>query len=441
MSGRILGMELRRSSAWVTGLLVAALGIAGLLSLAASREGGIWDAQWTALATFQRIMLILLWPLTLGAGAWQARRDRRSNAEELLGTTARPAWRRVLPTAVAMALCLVVSYVLIFAVGAIKVAGDTDYFPANWLPVALVGALSLVAAGWLGMGIGRMVPSVYTPPVLVVLGFLLLLAPVQLSKGSAPGAGALLSPGFASKVDEFSMVAPAVDLGQFFWFAGLALGGLVLVLFARRLVSVAALVPAVLALVIAVPIFDAAPAGGVEADPGAVAEVCTHDSGPTVCVTAAHSRSLAALVGPAREALSLLSTLPNRPGSVHEVASSRSGPQPAGQVWFSSDNYAPGQGWDTTDNAELVVKLLAGAGTRPCDPVNYQVRAIAAAWLDGTYPAPGLSVQDSAETAKRDAMWQALTALPRAQQVQRIAAVRQAGLTCGDVGAALSGGQ
>lgn len=440
MSGRVLRIELRRSSAWVAGLLVAALGIAGLLSLAATREGYVWDPQWTTLATFERVMLIVLWPLVLGAGAWQSRRDRCSRAEELLGTTARPAWRRVLPTAWAMALCLLVGYLLIFLVGAIKVAGDTDYFAWNWLPVTLVGALSLIAAGWLGMGIGRAIPSVYTPPVVVVLGFLGLLLPVQLSKGSAPGSAALFSPGFTDKTGEFDMVAPSVNLGQFCWFAGLALGALLLVLFARQLASVAALVPVVLALVIALPIFNAAPAGGVQADPGASAEVCTHDDGPAVCVTQAHARSLSALVGPAREALRLLGKLPDPPSSVHEVTPRRPGPQPADQVWFDSDNSAPGVGWDTTDDRVLLAKILAGAGTMPCDQENYEVRDITAAWLIGQYPAPGREAEPGPAADQRNAMWQALESLPRAEQVRRVAAVRQAGLSCGDVGAALSGG-
>ena len=446
MSGRVLRIELRRSSAWPTGLMIALLGIAGLLSLVPTNQAGLWDAQWTLLASFQRIMLVVLWPLTLGAGAWQARRDRRSKAEELLGTTALPPWRRVLPTAFVMALCLVVGYVLIFAVGAVNVAGSTGYFSLNWLPVALVGALSLVAAGWLGLGVGRLVPSVYTPPVLVVLGFLVLLVPIQLSKGDAPGPESLLGPGFTDTVREFQMIAPSVDLGQFAWFLGLALGGLLLALFGRRIASVAAVVPVVLALIVALPIFSAAPAGGVQADPAASAEVCTHDGGPVVCVTASHGQDLTTLVGPARQALAALGKLPNPPSSVHEVPDDRPGPQPADQVWFDAANHTAGQGWDAKSGAELEAKILAGAGTKPCDQentadrVSYEVRPIVAAWLIGQYPAPGMAIEDPAETARRTAMWQALTALPKAAQAQRVAAVRQAGLTCGDVGAALSGG-
>ncbi|HEY4454188.1 MAG TPA: hypothetical protein VGN81_07750 [Pseudonocardiaceae bacterium] len=446
MSGRVLRIELRRSSAWSTGLVIALLGIAGLLSLLPANQEGLWDAQWTLLATFQRIMLVVLWPLTLGAGAWQARRDRRSNAEELLGTTARPAWRRMLPTALAMALCLFVGYVLTFAVGAVKVVGTTDYFSSNWLPVALVGALSLVAAGWLGMGIGRLVPSVYTPPVLVVLGFLVLLVPIQLSKGDTPGPGSLLGPGFVNTVREFQMIAPSVDLGQFAWFLGLALAGLLLALFGRHIASVVAAVPVALALIVALPIFSAAPAGGVQADPAATAEVCTHDGGPMICVTASHQQDLATLVGPARQALTALAKLPNPPTSVHEVPDDRPSPQPADQVWFDAANHTAGQGWDAKSSAELEAKVLAGAGTKPCDQentvdrVSYEVRPIAAAWLIGQYPAPGMAVDGPDENARRAALWHALTALPQAEQVQRVAAVRQAGLTCGDVGAALSGG-
>lgn len=441
MSGRVLRIELRRSSAWPTGLVIALLGVAGLLSLVPTNQQGLWDAQWTLLASFQRIMLVVLWPLTLGAGAWQARRDRRGKAEELLGTTALPVWRRVLPTAVAMALCLVVGYVLIFAVGAVKVVGTTDYVTANWVPVALVGALSLVAAGWLGLGIGRLVPSVYTPPVLVVLGFLVLLVPIQLSKEDDPGPGSLLGPGFVNNVREFQMIAPSVDLGQFAWFLGLALAGLLLALFGRRIASVVAVVPVVLALVVALPIFGAAPAGGVQADPAASAEVCAHDGGPTVCVTASHAQDLAALVGPARQALAALATLPNPPTSVHEVPDDRPGPQPADQVWFDAANHTAGQGWDARNGAELEARILAGAGTKPCeaentaDRVSYEVRPIVAAWLIGQYPAPGMAADDQGA-----ALWRTLTALPKAEQAQRVAAVRQAGLACGDVGAALSGG-
>ncbi|MPY56421.1 hypothetical protein [Streptomyces spongiae] len=441
MSARILAVELRRSSAPVVGALIAALGVAGLWSVVMSNQGELWDVQWTMLAGFQRIMLVLLWPLALGSGAWQARRDRRSGMEELLGTTPLPTWRRTLPTAVALALCLILGYVVTLAAGAVRVAGRTDYLSTDWLPVTAVGALTLVAAGWLGMGIGRLVPSVYTPPVLVVAGFLVLLLPVQLSKSSEPGAISLLAPNLTTDFDEFTTIVGSVSLAQSLWFTGLAGSGLLLLMVARRRTALVAPVPALLGLVVAVPLLSAAPASGLQRDPGASAEVCTHDGGPTVCVTKAHEQGLADLVGPARRALKSLAKLPDAPTSVHEVTGDRPGPQPANQVWLHSDNYVPGRGWAAESEDALVVDILAGAGTRPCEPIAYGARAVAGAWLYGRYPAPGQTILPGEEARARDAAWRELKALPAQEQVRRIDAVREAELTCrGDLDAVLAKG-
>jgi hypothetical protein len=441
MNTRILGIELRRSSAAVIGALIAALGMAGLWVLVLSDQGELWDAQWTMLAAFQRIMLVVLWPLALGSGAWNARRDRRCGMEELLGTTSLPAWRRMLPTAIALALCLVLGYVLTLAAGAVRVAVSTTYLPADWLPIAAVGALALVAAGWLGMGLGRLVPSAYTPPVLVVGGFIVLLLPVQLAKSSTPGAATLLAPNLSENFEEFTTIAGSVSLAQSLWFTGLAGSGLLLALATRHRTAVVAAVPALLGLGLAMPLLGAAPASGLQSDRGAMAEVCTHDGGPKVCVTKAHEQGLTSLTGPARRALTLLAKLPDAPTSVHEVTDERSGPQPAGQAWLHSDTYVTGRGWAADSEDELVVRILAGAGTRPCEPVAYGPRAVAGAWLYGRYPAPGQDLLPGEDSDARDAAWRRLRALPDEEQVRRIAAVRAAELSCrGDVDAALTGG-
>lgn len=441
MTARILGIELRRSAAPVSGALIAALGVAGLWSLVLSRQGELWDAQWTMLAAFQRIMLVLLWPLALGSGAWQARRDRRCDMEELLGTTSLPVGRRTLPGAVALALCLILGYLVTLAAGAARVAGRTDYLSGDWLPITAVGALTLVAAGWLGMGIGRLVPSVYTPPVLVVAGFLVLLLPVQLSKSSEPGAVSLLAPNLITNIDEFTTIVGSVSLAQSLWFTGLAGSGLSLLMAAKLRTAVVAPMPALFGLVLAMPLLGGAPAFGLQRDEGATAEVCTHDGGPTVCVTKAHEQGLPELVGPARRALSLLEKLPEAPTSVHEVTGDRPGRQPAREVWLHSDSYILGRGWAADSEDALVVSVLAGAGTRPCEPVAHGARAVAGAWLYGRYPAPGQTVLPGEEADARDTAWRELRALPAQEQVRRIAAVREAGLTCrGDLTAALARG-
>ncbi|NGO09332.1 hypothetical protein G5C60_17435 [Streptomyces sp. HC44] len=441
MTTRILGIELRRSSAAVIGALIAALGVAGLWLLVLSGQGELWDRQWTLLAAFQRIMLVVLWPLALGGGAWQARRDRRCGVEELLGTTSLPTWRRMLPTAVALAVCLVLGYVVTLAAGAVRVVGSTGYLPAGWLPIASVGALALVAAGWLGMGLGRLIPSAYTPPVLVVAGFMVLLLPIQLAKSSEPGAATLLAPNLTSDFDEFTTIAGSVSLAQSLWFTGLAGSGLLLVLVARRRAAIVAGVPALFGLLLAMPLLNAAPASGLQPDQGASAEVCTDDGGPKVCVTKAHEQGLKSLTGPARRALKLLAKLPDAPTSVHEVTGDRPGPQPADQAWLHSDYYESDRGWDAYSEDELVVNILAGAGTRPCEPVAFGPRAVAGAWLYGRYPAPGQDLLPGEESAERDAAWRTLRALPAEEQLRRITAVRTVELSCrGDAEAALTGG-
>jgi hypothetical protein len=450
MSGRVLRTELRRSTAPVAGALIATAGVAGLYVLLLNGQSSLWDPQWTMLAGFQRIMLILLWPLALGAGAWQARRDRRVRMEELLLTVARSPWRRSLPAVAAMGLFVLLGYVVIFAAGAVRVASGTGYAHAGWVPIFAVGALSLVSAGWIGMGVGRLVPSVYTPPLLVVAGFLVLLAPVQLAKAAEPGVLALLLPGLSTDLDEFTTVAGPVHLAQAVWFAGLAVGGLVLVGVARRRAAFAAApaalalaaAPAALALAVALPLLGSAPASGLQPDPLASAEVCTADGGPLVCVTRAHQDGLAALVGPARQALTLLAKLPDAPTSVHEVTPYRPGPQPADQVWLESYHYIVGSGWFDKGPDELLGTILQGAGTRQCDiGVELRVRAVVAGWLYGRFPVPRSIGPRGEELAVRTAMWETLRALPPEEQVRRVAAVRRVELTCqGDVAAALTGG-
>lgn len=440
MPGRILRTELRRSAAPVAGALTAALGAAGLYTLLLSGQSALWDAQWTMLAGFQRVMLILLWPLAMGAGAWQARRDRRSRMEELLGSASRPAWQRPLPAAVALAIFLIAGYALIFAAGAVRVAANASYLTLSWLPTFAVGALSLVAAGWIGIGVARLLPSPYTPPIVVVAGFLLLLTPIQLSKAAAEGPSALLLlvPNLTDTVDEFSTVSSAFSAAQAVWFTGLALGGLLLLL-ARRRAAPSALLPAALAAVLALSLGGSTPPSGIVPNPVARAEVCTDDGGPRVCVTKAHQDGLAELKGPARRALRLLEVLPNAPTSVHEVPSGTPGPQPADELWLDSGNYETGHGWLNSAHGELLTRLLAGAGTRPCDNPYYRTRAIAAAWLIGQYPPPGYPDVQKQEAAKRRTLWKALQALPHSEQTRRIAEIRRIGRTCGDVRTVLPG--
>ncbi|MFD2420890.1 hypothetical protein [Amycolatopsis pigmentata] len=445
LNPRILRIELRRSSALVVGGLLFLAGVAGLYPLVATHQGDGLDGRWfPVLVTFERIMLVVIWPLALGGGAWHSRRDRRSRMDELLATTPRPVRLRVPPGAAAMAISLVLAYLLILAAVAVGVTGHTDYGAMNWLPIVGVGALSLVAGAWLGMGIGRLMPSVYTPPLLVVAGFLVLLAPIELSRTESPGALGLFMPNLRLQFNEYSTIAGSMSLAQTVWFSALAASGLLLFMLTRR-GALVAVVPALAGLVVALPIASGAPADGVVADPVAAAEICTTDGEPVVCMTRAHARGLSRMVGPARRALKLLAVLPDAPTSVHEVTDFRPGPQPAGEAWLNTNSLTVTR---KADDDELVVSILAGAGTRECayrdvSDANYRlVRSIAAAWLYGVYPAPGERRSfGPAAWPEADADWKQLKALPEPEQVKRIAAVRRAGFTCpNNLTAALTGG-
>ncbi|MEV4278603.1 hypothetical protein [Actinoplanes xinjiangensis] len=438
----IFKIELSRSGALLAGTATVVIGVAGLYVPALTGQTGLWDQQWNLLAVFQRIMLVVLWPLALAAGAWQAGRERRSRVEELLSTTPAPGWRRLRPSALATAFSLAVGYLLVLAAGAPKVATAAGYPGHGWYAVTAVGVLALAAAGLLGLGIGRLLPYAYTPAVLGVGSLAGLLAAIEATKledATKPGA-ALLLPYFTSTISEFQAVDGAVSTGQAWWLGGLAAGGLVLFLATNRLVRLLAVVPPALGLVLAAPMLTAA---AFPVDPAAVAEVCTDDGGPRVCVTAAHSRRLPALVAPARQALRLLAGLPNAPTSVHEAVPDLGRRQPTVEAWLDSDNLIA-----TDDAAELTARILAGAGTPLCaregdhrdgagDHLDVlRARAVTAAWLAGGHPVPGPTVAP-AEQAHRDTMWKALLALPADEQQRRVAAVRAAGLTCGDQAAAL----
>ncbi|MEU4221834.1 hypothetical protein AB0F10_41635, partial [Actinoplanes sp. NPDC026623] len=156
---RILGIELRRSAAAGTALILLLAG-AAILYAAPAR----WSAGWMPLAMTQRAYLVLLWPLALAAGAWQARREHRSNVTELFATTPRPRAQRVVPTLGALCIAVVGAYLAMVAAGAPWIAGTARYLPPAALAVVAVGALALVAAAWLGLAVGRLLASAVSAP-------------------------------------------------------------------------------------------------------------------------------------------------------------------------------------------------------------------------------------------------------------------------------------
>lgn len=230
---RVFRIELRRTSALVLGALVV-LVVVGMLSWGPSmKNSAAWTRQWTTMAEWVRFMLMVAWPLALGGGALQGLRDRRSGVEELFGSTPRPRAQRVGVTVGAVAAALVGAYAVVLVVGGVRVASSTDYFHLGWLPATLVGVVALAGAGALGMGLGRLVPSPLTPPLLAAGGLALMtlgLGPT----GGDPSRWVLLLPSLPMPVSVYASVRASVSVAQLVWFVGVALTGFLLVASRRR---------------------------------------------------------------------------------------------------------------------------------------------------------------------------------------------------------------
>jgi hypothetical protein len=346
---------------------------------------------------------------------------------ELFATTPRAPWRRVLPTVGALALALIAGYVALLVVGGVQVAGTASYFHLKWLPVAGVMVLALVGIALLGMGIGRLMPSMVTPPVLVIAA---LAAEFSLIQTGWP---LLLTPAFeAPDITVFTTVATPVTLTQALWFAGIGTTGFCLFAAARAGTRVIALLPVALTAAVALPVLSGVDSP-VVADQGARALVCD-DDGPRVCVTRAHADYLPAVLGPAREALALMGKLPAPPTSVVEMTDEDVQPSSADVVpmFFLSRPADP-----TTTR----LRILGGVGPETCpSEVTWEgqvrtltARIITASWFTGKLaPVPGS--QETWQSAHKEIQqaWQALQALPTAEQPARVAALRDATLHCRD---------
>jgi len=444
VNARILRIELRRTIApWAALVcLVVALGFLYSFSGPWSKDLLAWNEQWTHAAYWTRFLLVFLWPIAIGAGVIQGMRDSRSGMVELLTTMPRPGLHRAAKLAVAMGALLALSYLVVFAVGAVQVVVNGGFFSFAWLSIVVVGVLSMIAGAWIGLGVGRLLPHPLTAPALAVPMFAAVVvfqsvpAPENVFQGVVPLRVALLSPAFDVFDDPFLTTAGRVDLGQSIWLAGVALTGLLLLAAGSKRAKVLAVVPLVAALAVALPVLPATSAESKGVDPVAIEQVC---DGP-VCLTRMHEAELARIAAPAKEALRLLGTLPGAPVKVVELdrrlRSDEAPPRAADAV------LADFMDWSlrlSTQDDDVKRALLAGAGTPSCfgelgGPSSVDedtARAIAASWFLGELkPLKSLTWVDAGAGARTDRVWATFRALPEGEQRTRIIALRQAGLTC-----------
>jgi hypothetical protein len=459
---RVLRIELRRSLApWAgAAVLTSALAFLYLVNAAWWRGTTAWTAQWTPMALWTRGLLFYLWPLAVGFGALQGLRDHRSRMSELLRSTPRPARHRAAALAGTTAVTLASAFALLVLVGAAQVLAGTAYTHLGWLPVSLVGALSLVAGAVLGMGAGRALPSVLTPPALA-MGAFAFTALLHMSPGrtqtvtqegypsTEPNRLSLLSPAVQEVRHVLLTLSAPVHAGQTIWLLGMAATGFALLAAATARARLLALTPVLAGAVTALLVLPSDPRRMYVVDTAAAQPVC---DGP-VCVTRVHQPRLADLAGPAREALRLLrDALGDRaPVSVREDTAVL--PDGAVPRWsrttvlidFDDDLIGAAKG------EELTWALIARGMVPGCAPVGWSsfggedvARSVAAGWVLGDLkPLPDTGpagLRQKIDTEARE-VWKDLGALPRAEQLSRINAMRAAALSCeADALDALTGG-
>ncbi|MEV8512175.1 hypothetical protein [Dactylosporangium sp. NPDC051484] len=436
---RILRIELRRSAALWAGLILL---LAGVVMCYVGPQR--WSSGWMALAMIEREYLMLMAPLALAAGAWQSRRESRAGLSELLESTPRPRLQRVLPVLGALGLAVIGGYLAVLAVTAPWIAGTARYLPAAAFAVVTVGALTVAAAAWLGVAVGRLWPSIAAGPVLACAGIGWLMGFPAAIRGQQ-WLGMLFSPMYGmSRFSDYETVSGRLTAAQTVWLVALVVAVYILHGVEGRRARLAASLPLVLGVAVAITVVPHDRSVAHAIDPVARELVCTTDA-PKVCVARVHSALLPEVTPQARQALALLARLPQPPAEAYEDTTTtwgsgvpELGPDPAGVALMTITVDDRGHLAFPNDLVPRIVgRVLANVGRCPGGLDSSVLRA-ATYWLVGTEPPDEPRVDDDRRNDHVRQLWQGLLKLPEARALARVAAVREGALRCADLEGMLS---
>lgn len=427
MGMRELRTELIRSTAPAGALAV--LFIYGLLL--ANRD--TWATGWPDLSTSLRSFLVLLIPMALAVGAWEGGRERRAKTEELLATVSRPSWQRALSPVAAVVVAAVAALALALVVTAVKV-GDGPGQQQIWPVVTVaVGLLALAAAITVGAGIGRVVRSNLTAPLLLCLCSLSL---VLLYGRAASMWATMYNPAMKPPQDlgglsaEFQQVRSVISAGQSIWLAGLLLSGILLAAAMTTRARLTAAIPTAVGALLAVPFF-VTPAynGGAYGstvpygpDPKALTLYCAPGA-PPVCGAEAHEQGVRQAAAPAREVLAALQRLPGAPTRAVEKSQYLDKPVPDDVLLLSTQAINAG----LTERVRTIA--ASGLGIVPdctkADVATFE-EADEAAALAGAWLLKSSNTDEFGDYESLNQKLQTFEKLAPDEQVRRMVALRQA---------------
>ncbi|GAB2622127.1 hypothetical protein Aab01nite_76710 [Paractinoplanes abujensis] len=436
---RMIAIELRRSNALTLVLLLIAASLAGLLL-----SGNDWTATWIRFSYLHGTSLFLLLPLALAGGAVLGRREKRTHADELIASTGRPKAQRLLPGLLAVGLAAGLTHLVVFAVAGLMPAMTGSYVGLTALLWPLTGTLALIGGVWLGLAAGRAWASPLVPPLVAVLA---LVAQIGLSEVGGPGGtSALRNLSLFSQPPSYDWetITPRTLIGWTLLGLGLAGGGYLLATGRSWLPRVAAVAVMAVAFAGAAVVPGTKQTDHYRIDAGAQKLVCA-DGAPQVCVTAVHAYVLDDAAPQVRKAMKLLAKLPGAPTKAAEWrADEVYGFEDAN--WMNGGTTRPEPGTlnfdlvldDNKISEQLVENIVVGAGTywNGCQQ-GWDVVAghAAGAWLMGTDELTGVDDGSDRYPDMQQQMKEVLAALraaPEKEQIRRVAAMRDAALSCGD---------
>lgn len=316
LTRRVLWSQTRRGVA----PFAALTGFCTELALFAAHPDN-WAGRWSAWAFYSRTALLILCPVAVVLGTWQAGREHRRRATETVLLAPRAVWATRAVTSVAVTLGLLTgSAAALGLLAAVDVAPLATYSGGGWWWPLLVSVPALLASAAVGIAVGTLVPWRLAAPVAGLATYVLLGSAVYQTSPAVPW----LAPNIDMGGGGF-LVASAITRWQAIWFVALAVTGLAVasVVPRRPLRATAAVLAGAGAVaVLAATTLLTGPAQqrdqATTADPSATAPICARRAALTVCTARENAFLLPEFADRTASALARFDSVPGLPTRVED---------------------------------------------------------------------------------------------------------------------------